>query len=130
MAFVQIKPSAFLSGEECLDPKSFLVPIASLVSRLHIGNEIEGLFVSLIPPENGMNGAIGFEGEKDIRQTHGWLPLYERNVLKGELSLPLKEHIALPCDIHTASHIRARCPRGEFHQTPHLPKRLPVPLQG
>ena len=95
MAFVQIKPSALLIREEGLNTKSFLIPITSLLYRLNIGDKIERIFISFIPPENSMHRAISTMSKKDMRQAHWRISWGEENISIGELSLSLREHIAL-----------------------------------
>jgi hypothetical protein len=79
-------------GEEGLNPESFLVPVACLLWRLNIddkniGDKIDGLFVSLLPPEDSTNRTIGFE--KDILQTHGLaVPGGEKPPQRRTFSLP------------------------------------------
>ena len=47
MAFVEIKPTAFLVGEKGFDLKTFFVPINGFVRQFEIGDQEDGCEVAL-----------------------------------------------------------------------------------
>src|SRR3990172_7981338 len=83
MALVQVEATALLVGEESLDTKPFGVPIAGFFDQLQIGDQIDRLLVTRLPPGNGQDGAVLLEGEGDSRQAQAlaWLHAY---LVKGE----------------------------------------------
>ena len=78
MTFVQVKASTLLIGEEGLDGKAFFIPSTGLSGILDVGDQIDGFFVFLVPPDNGMHRPIALLGKQDFRQTFAsaWFDLH------------------------------------------------------
>ena len=66
VAFINVKASAFLVGEECFYSKTFGIVIASVYWRFNVGDQIDRFFVTFSPPSNYCQGAISFTGKKNV----------------------------------------------------------------
>jgi hypothetical protein len=66
MAFMNAESPAFLVGKKCFDAESFRIIIACLCARLHICDQIYGLFVSLFPVENHCHRPVFFISKQNV----------------------------------------------------------------
>jgi hypothetical protein len=61
LAFVQMEAPALLVGEEGSDAKAFGIPVTSFFGQLHIGGQVNRLFVAGFPPSDGQHWTISNE---------------------------------------------------------------------
>jgi hypothetical protein len=83
MALVQVEATAFLVGEESFDATATPIPIAGFFGQFQIGDQIDRLFVTSLPPGDGQDWAVILESEGDAGQAKAfaWLHAY---LVKGE----------------------------------------------
>jgi len=81
---MQVEATALLVGEESFDTKAFGVPIAGFFGQFQIGDQIDRLLVTQLPPSDGQYRAVIPEGEGDTGQADAlsWLHAY---LAKGEV---------------------------------------------
>ena len=60
VALVQVESSALLIGEESLNSEPFGVPVAGFWHQFHVGHQVDGCFVSALPPGDDQHRAVGF----------------------------------------------------------------------
>src|SRR4030042_6839110 len=69
MAFVEMKPTAFLVGKESFDLEALFVPITGFVGQFEIGYQKDGFQVTSLPASNDHDRAILLTSETDIGNT-------------------------------------------------------------
>lgn len=68
MAFVKLKATTFLVGEESLNSHAFAIKPTGLFHKWQIGHQIDGFFAFPIPPENDHHRTVSSPGEQEIMQ--------------------------------------------------------------
>src|SRR3954470_6196238 len=75
VAFMQMKPAAFLVGKESFNVHALLIPVTSLFTEFQSGDQIKRVCVLCRPAEHDLNWPIRLCGEENLVQREAplWL---------------------------------------------------------
>lgn len=74
MTFVQVEAATFLVSEKSLDMETKTVPIAGFLDTFQVGDQLERVKITFLPPGHDGDGAVGFlsEGHRGHIQAVAW----------------------------------------------------------
>ena len=68
MAFMDVKASAFGVREESFNPKTPFILVRSSNGIGYIGDQVDGIFIAIFPPDHSVDRSVSIFSEQHIFQ--------------------------------------------------------------